>query len=115
MTGGYPETAQGTSNKYANWEVVDPEKWVPDGYICIRVDARGSGRSPGYLDPWSKGGAIDIHDCVEWAAIQPWSSGKIGMNGISYYAINQWHVASLAPPHLAACCIWEGSQEFYRE
>lgn len=115
MTGGYPETAQGTSNKYANWEVVDPEKWVPDGYICIRVDARGSGRSPGYLDPWSKGEAIDIHDCVEWAAIQPWSSGKIGMNGISYYAINQWHVASLAPPHLAACCIWEGSQDFYRE
>jgi len=41
MTGGYPETAQGTSNKYANWEVVDPEKWVPDGYICIRVDAGG--------------------------------------------------------------------------
>ena len=40
--------------------------------------------------------------------MQPWSSGKVGLNGISYYGINQWHVASLQPPHLAAMCIWEG-------
>ena len=39
----------GTSNQYQNWEVVDPEKWVPDGYVCVRVDSRGAGRSPGYL------------------------------------------------------------------
>ena len=24
-----PEVARGTSNTYQNWEVVDPEKWVP--------------------------------------------------------------------------------------
>jgi len=89
MVKAYPETAEGTSNLRANWEVVDPEKWVPDGYICIRVDARGAGRSPGYLDPWSQREARDIYDCIEWAADQIWSSGKIGMNGISYYAMNQ--------------------------
>lgn len=33
----------------------------------------------------------------------------------SYYAINQWHVASLNPPHLAAICIWEGAADFYRD
>ena len=38
MVGKYPEIAEGSSNKYQNWEVVDPEKWVPDGYVCIRVD-----------------------------------------------------------------------------
>src|SRR5262249_12529643 len=51
----------------------------------------------------------------EWAAAQPWSSGKIGLNGISYYGINQWHVASLQPPHLAAMCIWEGAADWYRD
>src|SRR5262249_5816982 len=51
----------------------------------------------------------------EWAAAQPWSSGKVGLNGISYYAINQWHVASLQPPHLAAMCIWEGAADWYRD
>src|SRR3974377_2163760 len=44
-----PEVLRGSSNKYQNWELVDPEKWVPDGYGCMRVDSRGAGRSPGYL------------------------------------------------------------------
>jgi len=47
--------------------------------------------------------------------VQPWSSGKVGLNGISYYGINQWHVASLQPPHLAAMCIWEGAADWYRD
>ena len=42
-----PEVLQGSSNRYQNWELVDPEKWVPDGYVCVRVDSRGAGRSPG--------------------------------------------------------------------
>ena len=46
---------------------------------------------------------------------QPWSNGKVGLNGISYYAINQWHVASLQPPHLAAMCPWEGAADWYRD
>jgi hypothetical protein len=47
--------------------------------------------------------------------VQPWSNGKVGLNGISYYGINQWHVASLQPPHLAAMCVWEGAADWYRD
>jgi uncharacterized protein len=47
--------------------------------------------------------------------VQPWSSGKVGLNGISYYAMNAWQVACLQPPHLAAFCAWEGSSDHYRE
>jgi len=47
MTEAYPDVARGSSNVHQNWEVVDPEKWVPDGYCCVRVDSRGAGRSPG--------------------------------------------------------------------
>jgi predicted acyl esterase len=115
MTTAYPETAAGSSNKYQNWELVDPEKWVPDGYAIVRVDSRGAGRSPGYLDVWSPREAKDLYECIEWAGTQPWSNGKVGVNGISYYAMNQWHVAPLKPPHLAALCIWEGSSDYYRE
>ena len=53
MISDYPDVAKGSSNKYQNWEVVDPEKWVPDGYICIRVDSRGAGHSPGVMEVWS--------------------------------------------------------------
>lgn len=33
-----PEAFAGSSNKYQNWELVDPEQWVPDGYAVVRVD-----------------------------------------------------------------------------
>ncbi len=110
-----PEVLQGSSNKYQNWELVDPEKWVPDGYACVRIDSRGAGRSPGHLDVWSPREALDLYHCIEWAGTQSWSNGKVGINGISYYAMNQWQVAPLKPPHLAAMCIWEGSSDYYRE
>ncbi|MFB9267679.1 CocE/NonD family hydrolase [Bradyrhizobium erythrophlei] len=115
MVRAYPDIAEGSSNKYMNWEVVDPEKWVPDGFVCIRVDSRGAGRSPGVLDPTSEQEARDLYECVEWAAAQSWSNGKVGMNGISYYATNQWNVAALQPPHLAAICVWEGFVDRYRD
>jgi hypothetical protein len=111
----YPEVAEGTSNLHQNWEVVDPEKWVPDGYVCVRVDSRGTGRSPGYMDVWSSRETVDLYDCIEWAGIQPWSNGRVGLAGISYYAMNQYQVAALQPPHLAAICPWEGAADWYRD
>ena len=110
-----PDAVAGSSNQYANWEVVDPEKWVPDGYVCMRVDSRGAGRSPGYLCHNNARETRDIHLCVEWAAVQAWCSGKVGMNGISYYASNQWRAAASQPPHLAAICVWEGWCDSYRD
>jgi hypothetical protein len=115
LTKAAPEVLQNSSNLYQNWELVDPEKWVPDGYALVRVDSRGAGRSPGFLDVWSAREAQDLYECIEWAGAQSWSNGKVGINGISYYAMNQWQVGALRPPHLAALCIWEGSSDFYRE
>jgi predicted acyl esterase len=115
MVDMYPDVARGSSNKYQNWEVADPEKWVPHGYACIRVDSRGAGRSPGYIDHHSARETRDLYECIEWAGVQPWSNGKVGLSGISYFAANQWRVAALEPPHLAACCVWEGYNDRYRE
>jgi putative CocE/NonD family hydrolase len=81
----------------------------------VRVDSRGAGRSPGTIDHFSPRETKDLYHCIEWAGVQAWSNGKVGLNGISYYAINQWHVASLQPPHLAAMCAWEGAADWYRD
>ncbi len=115
MAEQHPDVPANSTNKYQAWELVDPEKWVPDGYVCVRVDSRGCGRSPGYVDLWSAREAKDFANCIEWAGVQQWSNGKVGLNGISYYAMNQWQVASLKPKHLAAICIWEGAADFYRD
>ncbi len=110
-----PDTLEEKPNALMNWETVNPEWWVPKGYACVRVDGRGSGKSPGQCEPWSLQEAIDFYDAIEWAAAQPWCNGKIGLSGISYYAINQWFVANLQPPSLHAIIPWEGFADIYRD
>jgi uncharacterized protein len=115
MVADHPEILAGSTNKYQNWEVTDPERWVPHGYVVIRVDSRGAGWSPGRMDPGSPRETEDLYQCIEWAGTQPWSNGKVGMLGISYYASNQWRVAVRRPPHLAAIIPWEGQNDRYRD
>jgi predicted acyl esterase len=115
MAEQHPDVTAGSTNAYQNWEVVDPEKWVPDGYACVRIDSRGAGRSPGFLDPWCPRETQDIVLCIAWLAEQPWCDGNVGMNGISYYAMNQWTTAAQRPPALKAICAWEGAADFYRD
>lgn len=115
MTKKHPDMLPGSSREYMVWETPDPEIWVPWGYTCVRVDSRGCGRSPGKLAIYSPRETKDFYDCIEWAAVQPWCSGKVGLSGISYFAANQWMVASLQPPHLAAMVPWEGFADTYRD
>ena len=112
----YPDLdSNGSTGRYLRWETVDPERWVPDGYVIIQVDSRGTGKSEGYLDPRSAREMQDFYECIEWAGVQPWSNGKVGLCGISYYAFTQWAVAAMQPPHLAAICPWEGFVDYYRD
>ena len=111
----HPDILEGSSGKYQTWEAADPEKWVPDGYACVRVDLRGAGRSEGSIDCFGPRETQDYYECIEWAGRQPWCTGKVGLCGVSYYAMNQWQVAAKRPPHLAAICPFEGASDFYRD
>ncbi|MGZ8197429.1 MAG: CocE/NonD family hydrolase [Burkholderiales bacterium] len=115
MVSDHPEILRMSSNKYQNWETTDPECWVPHGYAVVRVDSRGAGWSPGFMDPACPLEIEDLYRCIEWAGTQDWSNGKVGMLGISYYAGNQWRVAGMHPPHLAAIVPWEGQNDRYRD
>jgi putative CocE/NonD family hydrolase len=100
---------------YMHWETVNPEWWVPQGYVVIRVDGRGTGKSPGSVRRLSDEEARDFYDSVEWSAAQRWSNGKVAVMGISYFAMNAWRVAAQQPPHLAAIVPWEGAVDTYRD
>ena len=110
-----PTVLEGSTNKYQAWEVTDPERWVPDGYVIVRVDSRGAGWSPGVLNPRNPQEYEDIAESVEWAGVQPWSSGRVGIVGISYYAVMGWAAAQRQPEHLAALIAWEGFTDPYRD
>jgi predicted acyl esterase len=103
------------ANPYMNWETPNPLWWVPRGYALLRIDGRGSGKSPGRTDPWSPAEARDYYDGIEWGARQPWCNGKVGSSGISYFAMVQWLVANLKPPSLKAMIPWEGAADMYRD
>ncbi len=71
------------------------------GYAVVVQDTRGRYESEGAWDPF-RYEAQDGYDTVEWAARQPWSNGKVGMEGGSYLGNVQWQAAALAPPSLVA-------------
>ena len=101
--------------QYENHESVDTSVWVPKGYICIRVDARGVCNSPGTQAPFSVQEAEDYFDAIEWAGTQPWSNGNVGLWGMSYLAMAQHNVASLQPPHLKAMIAQGTDADIYNE
>jgi uncharacterized protein len=112
----HPEVMQGDSDgRYLTWEVPDPQRWIPAGYAIVVIDARGTGKSPGFYEMMSPLQTRDFYDAIEWAGVQPWSNGKVGLLGVSYLAIKQWQVAALQPPHLAAMIPWEGMFDHYRD
>jgi len=100
---------------FTHVERPEPEFWTSRGYILVFVDSRGTGTSPGQSDIWSMQEARDYYDAIEWFAEQPWSSGKVGLVGVSYYAITQWNVAGLQPPSLTTIVPWEGWADMYRD
>jgi len=111
----FPDLTKKSSCRYLRFEAPDPERWVPEGYIVIHADSRGTGASPGVLDPCSPREIEDYATLITWAAHQSWSTGKVGLLGTSYQAINQWLVAARQPEGLAAMLPWEGASDYYRE
>ncbi|RYP50735.1 hypothetical protein DL768_003795 [Monosporascus sp. mg162] len=100
---------------HSAWETPDPGFWTSRGYAIVRADERGIGQSMGRLDTMSRGTSEAFFEVVEWCADQSWSSGKVGLLGISYYAGSQWRVAARRPKGLAAMIPWEGMSDYYRD
>ena len=73
------------------------------GYVCLRVDMRGNGDSEGLMeDEYSAQELADACEVITWIAAQSWSSGNVGMMGISWGGFNSLQVAALQPAPLKA-------------
>ena len=105
----------GAECTYLQFEQANPEYWIPRGYVYVTVSTRGYGGSEGQASALDYQEYVDFYDAIEWAAGQPWSNGNIGLYGISYYAVSQYWVAGLRPPHLKAIVPWEGLADPYRD
>ena len=73
------------------------------GYVCLRVDMRGSGDSEGHMsDMYSDDELADARQVIEWIADQDWCSGRVGMFGTSWGGTASLQAAVDAPGPLKA-------------
>jgi predicted acyl esterase len=71
------------------------------GYAFVAQDTRGKFRSEGDTVPWVHE-ATDGYDTIDWIVGQPWSNGRVGMEGLSYVGYTQWAALSTNHPALRA-------------
>ena len=112
---GLFEDGQIVVSEYAAFETPDPEYWVHYDYVVIAADSPGSGNSGGDMDLFGPIENEAYYDVIEWAGVQSWSNGNVGVGGVSYFGISQWYVAALNPPHLKAIMPGEAFTDTYRD
>jgi len=95
-------------------DMIDGGKVFERGYTVVYVDLRGFGASEGCNDFGGTGEQTDVKRAVEWAAKQPWSTGKVGMWGKSYDAWTQVMALDEKPEGLAAAIIQAPIIDGYR-
>ena len=107
-------------SKLTSWESPDPNYWVAAGYTLVNLNLPGYANSGGPASIASKAQGTDYREAIEWVGQQNWCTGSVGLLGISYLAISQYHAA--ATPHTgkgssALKCIvpWEGLTDMYRD
>lgn len=97
------------------WRETGPIDWyVGQGYAYVHADVRGTGISEGEYRFLDTAEQHDLYDLVEWIARQPWSNGRVGGIGQSYYCMAQWFMGIMNPPHLACIAPFDGLNDPYR-
>jgi predicted acyl esterase len=109
----YPRQIQDLGAPAGIIEAGNSEFFVSRGYVHVIANLAGTGGSTGEWRLFDEQERRDLYDLVEWAAGQPWSDGRVGMIGISYFAIAQAGAAVERPPHLQAIFPFELSADMY--
>ena len=115
-----PQQGRPRFSTLTSWESPDPNFWVPAGYAVVNLNLPGYGSSQGPPSIFSAHQGKCYYEAIEWVAAQSWSTGRVGLNGVSFLAISQYHVAACRayggpPPALACISPWEGVGDPYRD
>jgi predicted acyl esterase len=84
------------TSDYTAFEAPDPMYWTRHGYAIVVADCPGTWYGDGKVTYTSPEEAELFYDLIEWAGVQEWSSGLVGLSGVSYLAVMQ--VASSTIP-----------------
>ena len=91
--------------------------FLDHGYVVARVDIRGTGNSEGKTIPYEYSD-IELEDgeeVIDWLSRQKWSTGSVGMFGISWGGFNSIQMAMRNPPALKAFVAVMATEYLYQE
>jgi uncharacterized protein len=93
------------TSDYTAFEAPDPMYWTHHGYAIIVADCPGTWYGDGKVTYASPEEAEIFYDLIEWARVQEWSSGLVGLGGVSYLAVMQVRPFTSGLTLLARCRI----------
>ncbi|KAJ5552466.1 hypothetical protein N7494_001844 [Penicillium frequentans] len=91
----YDKSSRYTALKY------EAEYYMNRGYAFVAQDVRGKFKSTGETEPYAHD-VNDAYDTVEWITKQPWSNGRVGVTGVSYYGFTTWAAVASGHPAIKA-------------
>ena len=115
------QTGKPKFSTLTSWESPDPNFWVSNDYIVVNMNLPGYGGSTGEASTFNRNQSRAYYEVIEWIAEQDWCNGNVGLNGVSFLAITQYHVAACrdygnkAPAALKCISPWEGITDMYRD
>ena len=84
-------------------------------YVTIHASMRGSGASGGVIRIINPRTGLDGHEIIEnWIVKQPWSDGKVAVEGHSWPGLTGFSIAATNPPHLRAVAVSGLFDDVYR-
>ncbi|MEL6365540.1 MAG: CocE/NonD family hydrolase [Pseudomonadota bacterium] len=115
QAGGVPRFSTLTS-----WESPDPNFWVRAGYTVVNVNLPGFADSGGPASIFSAHQGACFREAIAWAGAQNWSTGAVGLNGVSFLCISQYLAAATPDgeetPEALKCIVpWEGVSNLYHD
>ena len=98
---GVPTVFLFTPYLAAEYSQARATEYTKHDYAYVVADVRGRGASGGTFTPHQGHGA-DACAVIDWIKRQPWSDGRVVLEGSSYQGMVQWHIAAKCANKLSA-------------
>lgn len=115
LTSAGPVVARPTVIEFSPYGDNSQTLAVSPDYNYLLVQIRGTGDSDGSFDALGPTSQSDVVEVLDWACSQPFSDGRLALNGFSASAIvlyNSWHQEL---PCVEAAILKSGTHELYRD
>jgi predicted acyl esterase len=115
LTGAGPITARPVIVEFSPYGPGTGSTYDGTAYNYLLVQIRGTGDSDGRFDALGPRTQADVVQTLAWACHQPWSDGRLGLNGFSASAITVYNSLHLQLPCVRTAVLKSGTLELYRD